>query len=89
VKLSDFPEKSRQGYRTFQKMSGEVAGLFLEKYVSGYAFLRLNHPGTWPDFPEKVREGYGTFRKKTGKVVELSKKSLMKLPDFCKKVRER
>jgi hypothetical protein len=55
VKLSDFPEKSRQGYRTFQKMSGEVAGLFLKKYVFWHAFFRQNTQGARPDFPKKAR----------------------------------
>jgi hypothetical protein len=28
ARLPDIPEKARQGYRTFQKLSGKVTGLF-------------------------------------------------------------
>jgi hypothetical protein len=71
ARLPDFSKNVYQSYRTFQKISGNVTGLFEKNKGQINTFPHLILQGTLPDFSEKTRQGYRTFLKKFTKVTGL------------------
>jgi hypothetical protein len=75
TRLSNFLKKVRQGYRTFQKLSGKVIELLKIVHQSYRTFLKLsgkviglfkNSSPELPDFSKIIRQRYRSFWKKCG-----------------------
>jgi hypothetical protein len=88
ARLPNFSKKVHQSYRTFQKISGKVRGLFGKNEGPKHTYPRLIVSGTLPDFSKKSRQDYRTFSKMLSKVSELFKNCLAKSSDFLKIVHQ-